>query len=167
MQNPRGLGVGTAMEVAAVTRLQLTVITIGPPIFTVPTMSHDLLTAVPIVRHCGDGARGAGGPGDGVDGDGAGGAAGVGGSKELWQLTNPTMSDLPGLRPKISMSTLRESKRFRRCARRIYAPTRRSAPLIHSTMGSRDRGTACDKSLWLRPKVFHCHKNRVRSVRDA
>ena len=73
------------MEVAAVTRLQLTVITIGLPIFTVPTMSHGLLlTEASIVHGCGAGVHGAGGhdpDGDGVEW--AGGAAGDGGSKEL------------------------------------------------------------------------------------
>jgi len=68
------------MEGAAVTRHPLMVITIGPAIFTVLTMRHDLFTAAPIVQHCGAGVRGAGGPGGGVDGDGA--AAGGGGSKK-------------------------------------------------------------------------------------
>jgi hypothetical protein len=80
MQNRRQLGVGTAMEGAAVTRRPLIVITIGPAIFTVLTMRHDLLTAAPIVQHCGVGVRGAGGPGVGVGGAGA--TAGVGGSKK-------------------------------------------------------------------------------------
>ena len=78
MLDRRQLRVGTAMGGAAVTRRPLMVITIGPAIYTVLTMRHDLLTAAPIVQPSGVGVRGAGGPG-GVGG--AGGAAGDGGSK--------------------------------------------------------------------------------------
>src|SRR5215510_9287852 len=76
----RQLGVGTGMVGAAVTRRPHMVIIISPAIFTVLTMRHDLLTAAPIVQHCGVGVRGAGGPGGGVGGAGA--TAGDGGSKE-------------------------------------------------------------------------------------
>src|SRR5215471_4815564 len=79
MLNRRQLGVGTAMERPAVTRRPLMVIIIGPALFTVHTMRHDLLTAAPMVQRCGAGVRGAGDPGGGVGGAGA--TAGDGGSK--------------------------------------------------------------------------------------